>query len=168
MRKAARGQDLPPGEVAYVSSLKGTHLKSRCYLLFQQGWPATAIARAVNVSPSTVRNWVASGPHTPTTPLPFGTPALPTPTYSEYVPKKPANPGITLIDAAAIEVLAPLARRYRSTFQPSHPAAQANAELTRICVSLYQSGVPLAQIASVAQVSYRAMHRRVTNAINAL
>ena len=52
---------------------------------------------------------------------------------------------------------------YRAKTPANSPTALANAELTRLAVSLRRQGVPTADIASAAGVSYRAMARRITN-----
>lgn len=56
-----------------------------------------------------------------------------------------------------------LARRYRARTPANSSTALANAELTRLAISLRSQGVPTADIADAAGVSYRAMARRITN-----
>jgi hypothetical protein len=44
---------------------------------------------------------------------------------------------------------------------PNSPQALANDELTIICTRLYESNVPVRELAEVAGVTYRAMARRL-------
>jgi hypothetical protein len=71
------------------------------------------------------------------------------------------SPGISPIDKARIEQLSPLARRYRSKMTLSSPQAVANDELTRICTRLYETNVTVKELAEAANVTYRAMARRL-------
>lgn len=63
-----------------------------------------------------------------------------------------------------IKELSVLSRRYRAKTAPDSPLALANRELTEIALTLYHRGVPAAEIAKVAGVTYRAMARRIANA----
>lgn len=166
MRKAARNQKLPEDEVAYLLTLSGVELKARCYALYQAGWPASTSASAIGMSAPTIRNWVAAGPHHPSGGLSSDVVVpVPLPVYRTYVHKKPKNPGINALDRRTLSGLAPLARKYRATLPSNHVSTIANSNLTRLCVELHRSGVPLQEIATATGVSYRAMHRRVTNAL---
>ena len=62
-----------------------------------------------------------------------------------------------------IQELSVLSRRYRAKTSPDSPLALANRELTEIALSLYHRGVPAAEIAKAAGVTYRAMARRIAN-----
>lgn len=155
MRKSARNQSLPRKEAEFLLTLKDTELKARCYNLYEAGWTLSAIGAPLNKPRSTVRSWVQSGP--------YPTQETPIPEDRSYVPKKPHNPGLTPEAIAAIQELAPQARKYRSRFSQSHPATIANQDLTSLCTLLHESGVPLQELADAAGVTYRAMYRRVKN-----
>lgn len=155
MRRSARNQSLPHSEAEHLLSLSSTALKARCYNLYEAGWTLSAIGYPLNKPRSTVRSWVLSGP--------YPHQEVPTPEDRTYIPKKPQNPGIPQADRQRIEYLAPIARRYRSKLAESHAATLANRELTELCITLHESGVPLQDLADAAGVTYRAMYRRVRN-----
>jgi hypothetical protein len=155
MRKSARNQPLPHAEAEFLKTLTGVELKARCYNLYESGWTLAAIGLPLAKPRSTVRSWVVSGPYPPQ--------ETPTPEDRSYVPKKPKNPGLPPEAIAAIQELAPLARKYRSRLAQSHPATIANQDLTSLCTLLHESGVPLQELADAAGVTYRAMYRRVRN-----
>lgn len=155
MRRSARNQPLPQSEAEYLLSLSSTALKARCYNLYESGWTLSAIGAPLNKPRSTVRSWVTSGP--------YPRQDTPIPEDRTYIPKKPANPGISEADQLRIQQLAPLARRYRAKLPETHASTLANQELTDLCFTLHNQGVPLQDLADVAGVTYRAMYRRVRN-----
>jgi hypothetical protein len=73
----------------------------------------------------------------------------------------PSRPRISSATRNEIQQLAPVARRYRSGANPSGEYAVANERLTRICRDLYVSGVAIRELAAAANVTYKAMERRV-------
>ena len=73
----------------------------------------------------------------------------------------PARPSISPDDSRRIAELAPLARRYRARANPDGAYALANEELTQLCCSLYDQGVSIRELAHAADVTYKAMERRV-------
>lgn len=155
MRRSARNQSLPHSEAEHLRSLSSTDLKARCYNLYQAGWTLSAIGAPLNKPRSTIHSWISTGP--------YPTQEAPVPEDRTYVHKKPQNPGLTPSQISTIQTLAPSARKYRARLAESHPATIDNRELTRLCVDLHASGVPLQELADAAGVSYRAMYRRVTN-----
>lgn len=155
MRRSARNQKLPQNEVETLLTLTGVQLKARCYNLYEAGWTLAAIGTPLNKARSTIRSWVSSGP--------YPKQDTPQPEDRTYVPKKPVNPGIETADYQRIQHLAPIARRYRAKLADNHAATLANKELTDICVTLHNQGVPLQDLADAAGVTYRAMYRRVRN-----
>jgi hypothetical protein len=62
-----------------------------------------------------------------------------------------------------LQHLSSLAKRYRAKSDPNSEFAIANRELTDLARSLYNRGVPAADIAEAAGVTYRAMARRLSN-----
>lgn len=157
MRRSARNQSLPLEEQQLLQSLSGLNLKRRCRDLYEMGWTLSAIGEPLDKQRSTIRFWInnaPSDPHKSTTPLP-------TPEDKRYVPKKPPSPGISSAERSEIARLAPLARRYRAKLAVNHPSTIANDDLTDICTRLHHAGVPLQELADAANVTYRAMYRRV-------
>lgn len=75
----------------------------------------------------------------------------------------PNNPLLTPYAKTRIRDLAPIARRYRSGMNEYSDAAQANMELTIVCRSSYTSGVSIRELAEAADVTYKAMERRVNS-----
>jgi hypothetical protein len=61
-----------------------------------------------------------------------------------------------------LQDLSKLAKRYRAKTSPDSPFSQANSELTAVANTLRSMGVPTADIAKAAGVSYRAMARRLS------
>jgi len=157
MRRPARNQALPHDEAQHLQELRGTALKLRARRLYEVGWTLSAIGAPINRSRSTIRFWVNNVPE-----LKAGsTRPVPTPEDKTYKRKRPLSPGITPEQVNRIAYLAPIARTYRAKFPKSHPATQANEELTALAKRLHKAGVPIQQIADVAGVTYRAMYRRV-------
>jgi len=160
-RRSAREQALPEPEATALQSLRDTPLYERCRDLYLAGWTLRAIGEALTPqrSRSTVRSWILRVDHSTTPP-----PSAPTPTLrtaKEYVPKRTPSPGISAADLTKIQDLAPVARRYRASMSPLHQAALANLELTQIAKRLHGSGVSVRELATAADVTYRAMSRRL-------
>lgn len=166
MRRSARNQTLPENEAADLLSRKGFDLYKRIHELYEAGWTLRAIGEAFTPPKprSTIQSWAEKGrkitnepPTTPISAPKFRTPAV-------YVPVKPVSPGISPADRTAIQNLAPVAQRFRSGMHPDHPASQANQLLTEICVRLYESHVPISELARTAGVTHRAMAKRIGRA----
>ena len=161
-RRPARKQGLPKAEAELLISLYDDQFYTRVSQLFNAGWPLQSIGNAFTPPRrrSTVKFWVTrKHEHSPLeTPVPM--PKLKTVTRG-YVSRRPVSPGISSVDKARIEQLSPLARRYRSKMTSSSPQAIANDELTRICTRLYETNVTVKELAEAANVTYRAMARRL-------
>lgn len=161
-RRSAREQALPEQEASALQSLRDTPLFERCRDLYLAGWTLRAIGEAL-VPPrsrSTVRSWIQKVDSTPTTAATdIETPTLKTDT--EYVSRRIPSPGITAADLTKIQDLAPIARRYRASMSPLHKAALANLELTQVTKRLHATGVSVGELATAANVTYRAMSRRL-------
>ncbi|UDL15867.1 helix-turn-helix DNA binding domain protein [Microbacterium phage Pumpernickel] len=165
-RRAARSQTLPPEEADLLRSLKGVMLYARARELYSEGWTLRSIGEVFTPakSRSTVRYWItkqlplaSAAPVFPDAPVP--TLATPRP-----LPKTPRR-RLTTQEESEIATLAPLARKYRASMNYGHPAAIANKRLTELVVFLHKDErVTIAELASAAGVSYRAMARRIGNA----
>lgn len=164
-RRPARSQPIPPSEATYLNSLDPDALIQRANELYQSGWTLQSIGEAL-VPPrprSTIRSWVLRyqlPDASRSTPAP-----LPTPNYAThpdgYQSRRPKSPGILPDELELIQQLAPVARTYRAKMANSSAAAVANDRLTGICIRLYNSGVPIRELANAAGVTYRAMVKRV-------
>lgn len=161
-RRSARNQPLPPEEIKYINSLPQEELVKRVYHLYHQGWTLQAIGDSLTPprSRSTIRSWL----------LRFTPPSerdlvdAPTPTYKTPkggYQKKLNSPGILPDELELIRSLAPIARTYRSKMSTTASAAVANDQLTAICIRLHSNGVQIRELAEAADVSYRAMYKRV-------
>lgn len=174
---------LPPEEISILSTLSGQALRSRVRDLYDAGWPLSTIGEAFTPPKprSTIHLWVkqSSPSPTPSPPPPpsspssstLGTPenshlgSTTTPTHSSgrRVRRIFTEPTISSEELAAIQRLSPLARRYRSKANPFGQYAIANQELTALCRSLYRRGTSIRELAEAADVTYKAMERRVLN-----
>jgi DNA-binding Xre family transcriptional regulator len=158
-RRSARGQQLPPQEVELLNTLQGEQLFERIAALYNEGWPLQAMGDALSPKHprSTIRVWVqrAKGLNTIDAPIP-------TPKAVSLLPKVKLNsPGIPRDTLEIIQELAPLARRFRSRMATTAAQAVANDRLTGICITLYQKGVSIKELAEAAGVTYRAMYKRI-------
>ena len=168
-RRAARGQQLPPGEVEYLNNLPKEALIYRVKMLFDEGWPLDAIGQSFQRKRprSTVRSWVlrAEDNWDSDACLLFADAPIPTPQLKTddngYQKVRPESPGIKPADREQIHYLAPLARTYRSRMSSTSAAAVANERLTNLCKKLHANNVPIKELAEAAGVTYRAMYKRI-------
>lgn len=163
-RHPARNQVLPDFEVKLLNSLTGYELYIRVRELYYAGWTLRAIGDSLTPKRprSTIRYWVTKDvPIASAAPLP--TPTAPIPIQVRSSGPKPKR-GLTNGEVRRIQHLAPIARKFRSAMPTSHPAAQANTELSEFVVDLYKAHVPISELAAAAGVSYRAMARRIERA----
>lgn len=163
-RRSARGQSLPSYEIDLLQSLQGFELYQRARTLYQSGWTLRSIGEAFDPprARSTIRYWINSP--TPIASAYNDMPTTPIPTLQTEAnkPKKPRRP-LTAAEASRISTLAPSARKYRATMKPGHASAKSNRELTELCVRLHhEERVTIGDLADAANVSYRAMARRVS------
>lgn len=171
---------LPDDEVKVLVSCSGDPLRARVRALREAGWTLAAIADAW--TPPKQRSSIRALSQQPTnSPLPI-VPSPPPSSSSSHSSTlgaaeksrststrhsrarrfyNPSSPKISKDDARTISRLAPLARRYRARANPNGAYAQANEELTQLCISLYRSGASVLELASAANVTYRAMARRI-------
>ena len=167
---------LPDDEVKVLVSCSGDPLRARVRALREAGWTLAAIADAW--TPPKQRSSIRALSQQPTkSPLPI-VPSPPSSSSSSHFGAaeksrsttrhsrarrfySPSSPKISYDDAKRIAQLAPLARRYRARANPTGSYALANEELTRLCISLYRSGASVIELAAAANVTYRAMARRI-------
>jgi hypothetical protein len=165
---------LPDDEVKVLVSCSGDVLRARVRALREAGWTLAAIADAW--TPPKQRSSIRALSQQPTkSPLPI-VPSPPSSSSHLGAAEKsrsttrhsrarrfysPSSPKISYDDARTIARLAPLARRYRARANPNGSYALANEELTRLCISLYRSGASVIELAAAANVTYRAMARRI-------
>lgn len=165
---------LPDDEVKVLVSCSGDVLRARIRALREAGWTFAAIADAW--TPPKQRSSIRALSQQPTkSPLPI-VPSPPSSSSSSHLAAaeksrsrhsrarrfySPSSPKISHDDTRTIARLAPLARRYRARANPNGAYAQANEELTQLCISLYRSGASVIELAAAANVTYRAMARRI-------
>lgn len=150
---------LPESEVAVLRSLPPTELHRRLRDLNALGWSLTTLGAALDPprSKTTVHYWIASVPDSPPLPgLPAPPPRLPAPPPPQRA-RTPLPPDLASVLAAT----AASARRRRHWHAPDSRPARASANLTRLARELHDLGVPTADIARAANMSYRAMHKRI-------
>lgn len=160
-RRPARNQKLPTDEAVLLNSLFDDKLYTRLNDLYAVGWTLQAMGDAFTPPRrrSTIKSWVSRR----YTRVPLADSPIPTPRYPKtgYVSRRPVSPGISADEMARIKQLAPSARRYRSKMTSSSPQAIANDALTRICLELHSRNVTVRELADAAEVTYRAMARRL-------
>ena len=166
MRRSARNKFIPPSEIQYLQSLSGDVLYKRVQLLFDEGWTLRSIGEVLTPkrSRTTVKSWVErSRHHELITPLP----PVPTPNYSThpegYQRRTPKSPGVSPTDAERLSYLATHAKNFRARMSQSSLAAQCNEELSQLTLELYNADVSIADIARAAQVTHRAIYKRLIN-----
>lgn len=166
MRHPARNQVLPSIEADLLNTLSGYSLHLRVRELYEQGWTLRSIGDAmVPKRPrSTIRYWITKPlPIAGAMPPPFPVATAPIPVQVRSKSPRPRR-AMTPSEQTRVFHLAPVARRYRASMNPTHPAALANEELSDLVVRLYRDNVPIRDLADVAGVSYRAMARRIERA----
>ena len=163
-RRYARLQSLPQKEVDFINTLSGPNLHKRASALYSAGWTLASIGDALTPTRtrSTIKSWVdrypSPNPRSLDVDIPI--PRLRTPDggYQRLTPK---SPGVPDFIANRLKEVAPLARLYRHRMPASHPSAQANQEMNEIVLSLRDHNVSIADIARAANVTHRAITRRL-------
>jgi hypothetical protein len=165
MKKKVR---LPADEVRFLSSMPEDLFHGRLRALWEAGWSLKIIADSLEPRrpKSTVHFWVKNAPQqeqrrpippTPPKSLTSTAPLMNSPRLRSISPSVPPELKPHLQELAA------LANRYRAKTPPDSPFAKANQELTHIARMLYNRGVPAADIAEAAGITYRAIARRLAN-----
>jgi hypothetical protein len=171
---------LPESEHRLLGALSGNELKARVRELVAAGWSMSAVGKACAPprSRSTIRSWISPSSSSDSTISAVKNSSFnlvhsvhPVPTApakkDRYAPKRKnvmphASPGLTEVDKSSIKALAQLASRYRSTSSTSSAYGKANADFTQLVNTLYSRGVTVREIAAAAEVTYRAINRRIT------
>lgn len=166
MKKKTR---LPDDEIRFLSNLYDDALSQRLRALWEAGWSLAVIANSLKPArpKSTVHFWVQNAasveqrrPVPPTPPKSLTTTAP----LSNAPRTRSISPSVPPDLRPHLKHLADLSKRYRAKTPANSPLAQANKELTELAVDLYNRGIPAAEIAEAAGVTYRAMARRISNA----
>jgi hypothetical protein len=158
---------LPEDEVVFLTSLGQEDFESRLLALREAGWSLSQIGASLNPPKpkTTIHFWTsrATSKHQHReAPLP------PPRSLTTSVPTKNAprlrtiSPGVPADMKPRLRELSSKARRYRAKTPPGSPLSLANDELTSVAKTLRSMGVPTAAIAEAAEVSYRAMARRLS------
>jgi len=150
---------LPEEETLLLRSLSQPDLHPRLKALNSVGWPISTLANALSPArpKATVHYWISRCHTSDRLDIP-----LPHPLKREKA-ARPVRPTVSPEDAATLRSLSQLARRHRARQRPDAPQAIASRELTILAAQLNSTGVPTAAIAKAAGISYRAMHKRITN-----
>ena len=164
-RRYARLQSLPQEEVDVLNSLTGPTLHKRASALYLSGWTLASIGNALTPprTRSTIKSWVDRYP-SPDVDVPTPTP-IPTPTYRThpegYQRLTPKSPGVPDYIGRRLQEIAPKARLYRHRMPSGHPYALANEEMNELVLALRAHNVSIADIARAANVTHRAIARRI-------
>ena len=161
-RRSAREHPLPKSEVDLLRSLRRPELLTRSYQLFQKGWTLQAIGDAFDPPKrrSTVKAWVDQKYTGAKLNIIVPDPHYKTP-KGGYQRLTPVSPGVPADVAERLQQIAPQARLFRHRMPSGHPYAQANDEMNRIVSELRDADVSIADIARAANVTHRAIARRV-------
>lgn len=163
-RRPARSQKLPLAEVNFLNALDYDHKVIRVKQLFKEGWTLASIGDAFTPPKgrSSIKAWV-DRPDQPElhVDVPIPNPNYKTP-RNGYQRKTPVSPGVPVDVQDRLRGLAPLAKGFRARMPSSHPAAQANMEMDEIVSSLRDHHVSIADIARAANVTHRAISRRLS------
>ena len=156
---------LPSDEIDFIRSQPHHTQQARLSVLHHAGWTLSALARSLDVPKTTIHFWIRSATPDPAMqrhpipapPLPI-TSVLPT----RYAPRiRSISPKVPPDLRPKLRQLSEMSRRCRAKTPPNSPIALANRELTALAINLRAKGVPTADIADAAGVSYRAMARRI-------
>lgn len=157
---------LPHEEVEFLDSLPEKSRDYRLRQLHEAGWSLSALSQAIGTPKTTVHFRIRKAM------LPAVPPQRPIPAPQKSITALVPSPYSTRVRSISPKVppdlrpriaqISQTARRYRARTPANSPTALANAELTRLALHLRSQGVPTADIAAAAGVSYRAMARRIT------
>jgi hypothetical protein len=160
---------LPLDEVEFLSGLTISQRDSRLLLLHEAGWSFSILGKSIDRPKTTVHFWVKNAQRDLTlTRQPVPRPFLPLKAslpFSKGLRTRFISPKVPPDLRPLLRELSPPSRRYRARTPKNSPLAQANEQLTDLAVRLRLQGVPTADIAEAAGVSYRAMARRIAKKI---
>lgn len=156
---------LPSEEIEFLQALPHHQRDSRLAILHEAGWSLSVLSRGLDKPKTTVHFWVRNAQKDPVLARrPVPKPPLPitqTLQAGQSLKIRTISPKVPPDLRPKIRELSIHSRRYRAKTPKDSPMAQANRELTRLAVSLHSQGVPTADIAEAAGVTYRAMARRI-------
>lgn len=160
---------LPREEVEFLATLSPQAKNARLAALHEAGWSYSALSECLNTPKTTVHFWVRNAQFDPSATLrPVPKPTLPIKT-SLPLPKgtrtRSISPKVPPDLRPRLRELSQRSRRYRARTPENSPLAIANRQLTELAVHLRSQGVPTADIAEAAGVSYRAMARRIAKGV---
>lgn len=154
---------LPPEEVELLNSITLDALTIRVRDLHLAGWSLQSIGDAL-IPPrrkTTIRSWVIRAAGASYSPQEVIDAPTPVPTLKAPKARSKASSTISPDDLAQIQQLSPLAQQYRARMSPHSAPAIANARLSTLVKALYSQGISLKDLAASANVTYRAMYKRV-------
>lgn len=151
----------------FIKSLDRPLAESRLRALWESGWSLSILGESLNPPrpKTTIHFWVKRAAPTPQQrPVPPPPPrSLTTSVPTKSAPRlRTVSPRVPPEMKPRLKELSTLAKRYRARTLPDSPYARANRDLTAMAVALRSMGVPTADIAEAAGVSYRAMARRLS------
>jgi len=161
-RRSARDLPLPSSEALVLNTLPRRELLTRVHQLYEAGWTLSAIGQAFTPPKgrSSIKAWVDQKDQS----FPVDVP-IPIPTYKTsrngYQRLTPVSPGVPSYIEGRLRELAPKARLYRHRMSANHPYALANEEMDQIVRQLRDSDVSIADIARAANVTHRAIAKRL-------
>jgi hypothetical protein len=168
---------LPQEEIDLLNTLyveDKNLFRHRLRLLWLGGWSLSILAESVSPQRprATIHYWVRNVDTNTTTPE--NSQAIPEPKYpspktlvSALISDTPstasrvAKPSIPDDMKQNLRSLSLQARRYRAKTTQDNQFAKANREFTALVKALKNQGVPAADIANAAGISYRAIARRI-------
>ena len=166
-RRSARLQSIPKKEAEFLNSLTGPNLHKRVSTLFHAGWTLQSIGEALTPPKgrSTIKSWVDRYPQRDLLLYPLDVdvpiPRLRTPDGG-YQRLTPVSPGVPSDVADVLKNIAPIAKNYRARMSSVTAEYQANQEMDRIVRELRDNDVSIADIARAANVTHRAIARRLS------
>jgi hypothetical protein len=174
-RRAARQSSLPQSEVYLLKTLTSTKLKKRTAQLFHAGWTLQAIADAFTPpkSRSTIKNWADQYPTSEHSSVDSDIliAPIPQPTYKTdpngYQRLTPVSPGVPPHTQEELREISKLSKLYRYRMPTTHAYATASKRFTEIILELRTANVSIADIARAAEVTHRAIAKRISDANNA-
>lgn len=163
---------LPQSEIEFLAALSASDqsaFHARLRVLWEAGWSLSVLGNSVSPKRprATIHYWVRRadqprGKVLEQVPQPQFNKSLTSVLVSEAKgTTRTISPTVTPETAARLRSLSLQARRYRSRTASDNRFAVANQEFTALCKQLRAEGVPAADIASAAGISYRAVARRV-------
>jgi len=164
-RRYARLQSIPEKETVFINSLSGINLHKRASALYHAGWTLQSIGDALSPTRtrSTIKSWVDRYPNPSVkdlTDVDVPIPRLRTP-EGGYQRLTPVSPGVPPHTEERLAQLAPQARLFRHRMPAGHPYAKANEEMNQLVLELRDNDVSIADIARAANVTHRAIARRI-------